>query len=153
MTEGGIAESLNHATRWKESEMVTISGLGAAAQVGRKSGRAGASRAFSVPADAAIARAGTTATAEILLGNLLSLQEDESGTVQDREARRHGRDMLAELEARQHAMLRDTRDIAALRRLAALAADVPQATDPRLSEAMRQIALRAAVELARYGLM
>ncbi|MCW3475122.1 flagellar assembly protein FliX [Limobrevibacterium gyesilva] len=133
--------------------MTIISGLGPAAPTGRSTGRAGAGRSgFSVPGEArSSGTAGAAATSALSLAGLLALQADDTDTVQDREARRRGRDMLDELNALQRALLGDTVDFTGLRRLATLAADVPAALDPRLRAIVNEITVRAKVELARYG--
>ena len=134
-----------------------IAGGGPAAPIGGagpRQGRAGAG--FSVPA---ASRGATTARAAeapaVMLSGLLALQDEDAGDVQDREARRHGLDLLAELAALQRALLADGADPGTsteqLRRLARLAASLPAATDPRLAEVLNAIVLRALVELARFG--
>ena len=77
------------------------------------------------------------------------MQELGGETVADREARRHGQDMLAALAELQRALLGGDDDAAALQRLAELAAAVPRATDPRLAALVSAIVLRVRVELAR----
>jgi len=77
----------------------------------------------------------------------------ESGAVRDREARRRGQDMLAELLRLQRALLAGAPDEAALRRLATLATDVPAAADPLLRQAIAEVVLRARVELARHEII
>jgi hypothetical protein len=69
----------------------------------------------------------------------------------DRQARRHGRAMLQALGALQLAMLGGGED-AARAQLAGLAAEAPAAHDPVLRLILREISLRAAVELARGGI-
>jgi hypothetical protein len=66
----------------------------------------------------------------------------------DRHARRHGRAMLQALGALQVVLLQggDT----AAEALSHLAADMPEADDPVLRLILREIGVRAAVELARY---
>ena len=86
------------------------------------------------------------------LGSMLTLQEVGGETVEDREARRHGHDMLAALAELQRALLGGGGDAAALQRLADLAASVPHATDPRLAAMVSAIVLRVRVELARRQL-
>ena len=81
-------------------------------------------------------------------GSMLSLQEFGAETVADREARRHGRDMLAALADLQRALLRGD-DAATLQRLVDLVASVPSATDPRLAAMVSAIGLRVRVELAK----
>jgi hypothetical protein len=72
--------------------------------------------------------------------------------VEDREARRHGGDLLAELEALHAALLGKPHGFDGLRRLAALLNRPPaMARDPRLAEAVAEIGLRARVELARHA--
>ena len=66
----------------------------------------------------------------------------------DRQARRHGRAMLQALGAVQLSMLDGGGD-AARAQLAAAAAQAPAAHDPVLRLILREISLRAAVELAR----
>ena len=80
---------------------------------------------------------------------MLALQEVGGETVEDREARRHGHDMLAALAELQRALLGGGDDGVALQRLADLAASVPHATDPRLAAMVSAIVLRVRVELAR----
>jgi hypothetical protein len=134
-----------------------ISGLEPAAPIGGTGSRQGRSASgFSVPA---AARGGTAAAASeapaVMLSGLLALQAEDSGDVQDREARRHGLDLLAELAALQRALLTDGAVPGAntddLRRLARLAASLPAAADPRLAAVLEAIVLRARVELARLG--
>jgi hypothetical protein len=80
---------------------------------------------------------------------MLSLQELGSETVEDREARRHGHDMLAALAELQRALLSNAGNGQVLERLAELADAVPQATDPRLAAMISAIVLRVRLELAR----
>ena len=70
---------------------------------------------------------------------------------QDKEARRHGRAMLQALGAVQLAVLGgdDRRARSALASLASTAEDEHQADDPVLRLILREIGVRAAVELAR----
>ena len=72
-------------------------------------------------------------------------------TAQDREARRHGRALLQALAGLQRAALQGDGDQAraALATLAETARDEPEADDPVLRLILREIAVRAAVELAR----
>jgi hypothetical protein len=94
-------------------------------------------------ADAAAAPAATS------LGSMLALQEAGGETVEDREARKHGHDMLAALAELQRALLGGGGDGVALQRLGDLAASVRHATDPRLAAMVSAIVLRVRVELAR----
>jgi hypothetical protein len=83
------------------------------------------------------------------LGSMLTLQELGGETAADREARRHGRDMLATLTELQRALLGGGDGVVALQHLADLAALVPQATDRRLAAMVSAIIVRVRVELAR----
>jgi hypothetical protein len=133
--------------------MTTIDGLGlvlpTVAAAGTRVGRDGG---FALPGEAPASTARLNATSAMSLGDMLILQEIEDDAARDRAARRHGRAMLAELKALQRALLDDAPDPAPLRRLAALAADVPLATDERLREALAEVSVRAWVELARFGI-
>ena len=106
---------------------------------------------FSVPSEPADAGNATAvaATQATPLMSMLSLQEFGGETIKDREAHRHGHDMLAALADLQRALLGSGDDAAALRRLADLAETVPYATDRRLAAMLSSIVLRARVELAR----
>ena len=106
---------------------------------------------FSVPdqpagAGQASSAAATHATS---LSSMLSLQEFGSETVEDREARRRGHDMLAALAELQRALLSNGGDEQTLERLAELADAVPRATDPGLAATISAIVLRVRLELAR----
>ncbi len=72
-------------------------------------------------------------------------------SARDKQARTHGRALLQALAALQHAALRGDGDQAqaALARLAATVRDVQEADDPALQVILREISVRAAVELAR----
>jgi Class II flagellar assembly regulator len=83
------------------------------------------------------------------LGSMLALQEADIETVEDREARKHGHDMLAALAELQRALLGGGDDGVALQRLGDLAASVRHATDPRLAAMVSAIVLRVQVEMAR----
>ena len=134
--------------------MTWVDGIGPMVPAARTSPRPSARGAgFTVPSGRAEAPAGSAAAAEaaeVTLGGMLALQEAESGEVQDREARRHGQDMLAELLTLQRALLEGRLDPATLQRLADLAGNVPQAADPALRQAVGEVALRARIELARH---
>jgi len=79
----------------------------------------------------------------------LTLQELSAETVEDREARRHGQDMLALLAALQRGLLSGVDNVVALQQLADLAASVPRAADRRLATMISAIVVRVRVELAR----
>lgn len=106
---------------------------------------------FALPDDAPPQAHAATATAEVSLATLLALQGDNE-PVEDRDARRHGQDVLAELTALHRSLLRNTHNLNILDRLAAMAIQ-PRiaARDPRLEDAVAAIRLRARVELARYA--
>jgi hypothetical protein len=80
---------------------------------------------------------------------MLALQEVGGEAPEDREARRHGHDLLDALAALQRAALTGGDGAAALERLADLAAAVPAAADGRLAAIVSAIVVRAKVELAR----
>ena len=133
--------------------MTSIDGLGRVLPSVTPTGaRVGRDRGFALPGEAPASAAGLNAASVVSLGDMLILQEDDDAAGRDRKARQHGRAMLAELKALQRALLADAPDPTPLRRLAALAADVPLATDPRLREAMAEVSVRAWVELARFGI-
>ena len=91
-------------------------------------------------------------TEAVALTSMLSLQEFGGETrAADREARRHGQDMLAALAELQRALLGGGDTVETLQRLAELAAAVPRAADPRLAALVSAIILRVRVELARRG--
>jgi hypothetical protein len=117
----------------------------------RVASRVAARAGFSIPAEPAgtSQMAASAATHATSLGSVLTLQELGGETVSDREARRHGRDMLATLAELQRALLGGSDDVAALRRLAELALAVPRATDRRLAAMVSAIVVRVRVELAR----
>ncbi len=89
--------------------------------------------------------AATTAVEPLLLAHL----RHQEAAHRDREARRRGKELLQALSALQHAMLGGGDDAAALTDLARLLSGIPKATDPSLSGIVREIAVRAAVEVAR----
>jgi hypothetical protein len=87
----------------------------------------------------------------VMLAGLLALQAEDGDEARDREARRRGHDMLAELAALQRTLLAEGGvPVDQLRRLEALAADPPSASDPRLCGVIEAIKLRVRVELARF---
>jgi hypothetical protein len=105
---------------------------------------------FTVPARAQAGRTdGTSPAVPASLGSVLTLQELGAEAVEDREARRRGRDMLALLAALQRGLLGGVDNIAALQQLAELAASVPRPADRRLAAMISAIVVRVRVELAR----
>jgi Class II flagellar assembly regulator len=134
--------------------MTTISGVGRASGGGSVKKSANRSAAFAMQADpsesnAPAAKAGPTSP--IALDAMLALQEAGSQTVQDREARRHGLELLKMLRALQRELLGGNASEAVLDRLSTLARSCPVATDPELASALQLVVLRARVELARRG--
>jgi len=128
-----------------------LDGIGPTTPTGRGPARAVAGGAgFRLPPERTEALPAAPAAAEVTLGGILALQEAESLALRDREARRRGQEMLAALTRLQRALLEGHRDLPGLRRLAALAEDIPPAADPDLAQALAAVALRARVELARH---
>ena len=115
---------------------------------------AGASRpraagGFALPPDEAPAARLAAAEEVAGLSALIGLQA-ETEPVADREARRHGQELLTHLAALHRALLEaGGGGLDALRGLVAAAPAAAQ--DPRLADAVAAIRLRAMVELARYS--
>jgi Class II flagellar assembly regulator len=134
--------------------MAAIDGVGPirATRIGAK-GPARASSGFTVPDETAVSsRAAAEAAPPAGLASMLTLQEAGGDAAEDREARRHGQDLLAALAALQRALLIGNDDAATLEQLAELAASVPRATDRRLAAIVSAIIVRVQVELARRRL-
>jgi Class II flagellar assembly regulator len=134
--------------------MAAIEGVGPtrATRIGAK-GPARASSGFTVPDDTAVSsHAAAEAAPAAGLASMLTLQEAGGDAAEDREARRHGQDLLAALAALQRALLIGNDDAATLEQLAELAASVPRATDRRLAAIVSAIIVRVQVELARRRL-
>jgi|SRR5579872_321257 len=136
--------------------MTSIDGVGRPGAP-RINGRAAASTVasgFSVPGETGAANHAAEAAAAqpVALASMLTLQEMGGETVEDREARRHGQDMLALLAALQRGLLDGLDDRTTLERLAALAVAVPRASDRRLAAMVSAITVRVRVELARRQL-
>lgn len=111
---------------------------------------------FSVPPEAAATPRATPMEGPAVLDALIGLQSESepagSEPAADREARRHGRDLLAQLAALHRALLGQAGDGTVLETLRGLVAAPPEAAlDPRLADAVGAIRLRAMVELARYS--
>ncbi len=106
-----------------------------------------AASGFALPDAAAAAPAG----AAVPLGGLLALQEYGDEPLGDREARRRGQALLAELAALQRDMLADAVSTERLARLGRLAEQVTPAAHPALRSALEAVVLRARIELARFG--
>jgi Class II flagellar assembly regulator len=113
----------------------------------------GGSSGFAVSspaASASVAMTGPMPAVPAMLVGALALQEFGGEAPQDRAARRRGYDLLAGLRALHRALLADRADPGPLADLARLAAEVPEAADPRLREVVAELVLRARVELARH---
>jgi hypothetical protein len=111
------------------------------------------SAGFTVPGDTAVSSNALTEAAPAAgLTSMLALQELGGETPEDREARRHGQDLLAALADLQRALLGGCDNEAALQHLAELAASVPLASDRRLAAMVSAINVRVQVELARRHL-
>lgn len=130
-----------------------------ATETARGGDAAVAGTAFRVPSEAASTGATVAAASPTRgLDALLALQETAAApqdpATRDREARRHGRDLLEELAALQKALLAggDEAGEGALGRLVALLRSMPAAADPGLDGVLRSVGLRARLELARRGL-
>jgi len=89
--------------------------------------------------------------AAVALGGMLAMQEAEADAVSDREARRDGEEMLRELAGMQRDLLGDGVSSVGLSRVADLAARARPAADKGLRGILDAIALRARIELVRYG--
>ena len=133
--------------------MAAIDGVGrsGATRIGGRAAASGAASGFAVPAEAGAANHAAEAAAAQPAGlaSMLTLQEMGGETVEDREARRHGQDMLALLAALQRGLLGGLDDGTTLERMAAMAAAVPRASDRRLAAMVSAIMVRVRVELAR----
>ena len=117
--------------------------------VGRAAVRAPAVQGGFVVAEAGAGRAEAAGgVGGVLQAGLLALQEAESGTVRDRQARRHGESLLEALRRLQVALLMGAgaEDLQGLRTLVEAA---PPPDDPRLAQVQRAVLVRVAVELAR----
>jgi hypothetical protein len=100
------------------------------------------------PGGAAAASSVRAPVAAAPLNGLMSYEQACERVQSDRKARRHGRAMLQALGALQVVLLEGGGPAAEA--LSHLAADVPEADDPVLRLILREIGVRAAVELARY---
>ncbi len=99
------------------------------------------------PAGAAAARS---------LDALLALQEAgaavDDPALRDRDARRHGSEVLDALAELQRALLGGGGERDALGQLSALLSRMPHADDPQLAALLGSVGLRVRIELARRGL-
>lgn len=144
--------------------MIGIDGVGGPrgpAAPKRRTAREGFTVPDNDPAPPLSGGAAISAPAPAVLDSLLSLQETGTETVRDRAARRHAQDLLDALAVLQRARLAgdlsgsqlgsgsDASVMAGIARLAE--ADI-EADDPRLARVVREVALRARVELLREEL-
>jgi Class II flagellar assembly regulator len=130
--------------------MTGIEGIGRPAAPRTATRLTTAKRGFFVPPEpAGTDQAAAAAPLATSPGSMLTLQELGGETLADRQARRHGQDMLAALAELQRALLGGGDDTRALERLTDLAAAVPLAADRRLAAMVSAIVVRARVELAR----
>jgi hypothetical protein len=91
----------------------------------------------------------SAATVPLAPAAMLALQELDSQTVQDREARKKGEAVLLALTALQRARLGGSGSTANLAEVLAAAGAMTSAQDPRLVGILEAVMLRARVELAR----
>jgi hypothetical protein len=87
----------------------------------------------------------------VALGGMLAMQEAEADAASDREARRDGEGLLRELAGLQRDLLGEGVTRAGLGRVADLAARARPAADKGLQGILDAIAVRARIELIRYG--
>ena len=73
----------------------------------------------------------------------------DAAECRDRDARRHGHDVLDLLDEVQRGLLRAGVATSAMARLLSLVEDPPEAADPALAAVTRAIVLRARIEIAR----
>ena len=101
-----------------------------------------------------IAEPETVASAQLgtvnpmLLHEMSVLSEEE----RDREAHRHGNEILDLLAELQRGLLRSGIESALASRLASVVADAPVAANPALAATLRAVVLRARIEIARHVL-
>ncbi len=135
--------------------MTAIEGVGrpTTTRIGSRAASTAAS-GFALPSEAEAATHTSEAAAPqpASLASMLTLQELGGEALEDREARRHGQDMLALLAALQRALLAGGDPGEALEQLAAMAGAVPRAVDRRLAAMVSAILVRVRVELARRSL-
>ena len=123
--------------------------------------RPGLASSFTVPVAAAPQASGPQASGQagnaarvVDAGAMLALQEeagwdaDHAGASSDREARRHGQEILEALAALQRDLLTGN-PAQGLSRLAILAEMAPGAHDPALARVLSSIRLRARLEILR----
>lgn len=127
-----------------------VTGVGRGGAVGAR-GAARSAGGFSLPGAGALGTAtGTAATAAAAAVGLSLLAVQEKGDRRERDAAacRRAAALLDELQGLQAELLGGVPDPARLERLAALT-NGEEGADPGLREAVRAVALRARIELAR----
>ena len=125
--------------------MLTVGPVGAPATKAAGTGRTRSGSGFEIPAHTSRASAASAAAA---LGAFLG----EDGDVRDRQARRHGKALLAALTELQLALLGNAAQPDTLQRLSELSEACPDAATPALQSVLHAISLRAKIELARFGM-
>lgn len=130
--------------------MTVVAGVSVAAYSRARLARTGRP-GFQIMEEEAQAVETTSAPVPAGLPGLLAMQESESAVVQDREARQHGADLMAELAILQRALLGGSETD--LHRLSELARRSSSAADPRLAAVLRAVQVRAGIELARRGML
>ena len=128
-----------------------LSGVSKGGAVGGVRGAARSAGGFSIGAtgEGAAAAATTAASAPVAVGlSLLAVQENCDGAGREAAARRRASSILGELQGLQAELLGGRPDPARMARLAALQSG-EEGADPGLREAVRAVALRARIELAR----
>ena len=101
------------------------------------------------PEPVATTETGPIGAVNPMLLHELALDDEER---RDREAQRHGGEVLDMLAELQRALLGPNVDASATERLERLVEDAPEPSDPRLGEVTRSILLRARIEIARRRL-
>jgi Class II flagellar assembly regulator len=130
-----------------------VTGVGRGGAVGARGTTTRSAAGFSLDGlgsgSAATGTTAASATAAVGL-SLLAVQENDGRTGRDAAARRRAASILEELQGLQAELLGGRSDPARLARLAALQSG-EEGADPGLRKAVRAIALRARIELARRG--
>lgn len=117
-----------------------------------RTGRSGASAFVADLADDAPVKSSGAITDLGGVSNLLSIQEVADPTAERRRAVRRGEDMLERLDELRHGLLMGSFPSEKLDSLLVLVRrHHDRVIDPRLREVLREIEVRAAVELAKLG--
>jgi len=131
--------------------MLNITGLGPAGLINRKISKpVSSANGFHLPdAEAASSTHEAQETAPATPMAQAEAPRADLPEVRDRAARKHGEETLQALADLQRDMLANADHPEHLERLVQLSANPPEAATPGLRSALRQIAVRAHVELAR----